>query len=241
MILVMLSSLKILDNYVDRYTSDALKNAAITYATARGINALVSVLQTTTVETSVVFVSGSASIGEILDPVNDLIERFSSVMTVVMGSLAAQKLLLLVSSHMVFQLLIAVLGVISILILYLCSQKQFQYVLKLFLIVVFIRFSLGVAVAMNSMVDTAFLIGETEKYQEEMIVFKKDMEKQGENFDKDKGLVQRIEIIVESSVKNFMNLIAVYLLKTIVFPLAFFYLFIAMIKGLWRSNSLFKR
>jgi predicted ATP-dependent Lon-type protease len=89
-VLVALSSTRVLDDYVDEYTNESIRNAALTYASARGINALVSVLQSTEVEVGVI-VSGSMTIGEVLDPLNDMIERFSSVMTWVLASLAAQK------------------------------------------------------------------------------------------------------------------------------------------------------
>ena len=97
-VLVTLSSTRVLDDYVDDYTDESIRNAALTYATARGINGLVSVLQSTEVEAGVI-VSGSMTIGEVLDPLNDMIERFSSVMAWVLASLAAQKLLLLLASH----------------------------------------------------------------------------------------------------------------------------------------------
>ena len=44
-LMVGLSSTRVLDDYVDDYTTNSIKNAALTYATARGINALVSMMQ----------------------------------------------------------------------------------------------------------------------------------------------------------------------------------------------------
>ena len=44
-VLVTLSSTRVLDDYVDDYTDESIHNAALTYATARGINGLVSVCQ----------------------------------------------------------------------------------------------------------------------------------------------------------------------------------------------------
>ena len=96
-LMVTLSSTRVLDDYVDDYTTDSLKNAALTYATARGINALVSMMQSSEIEAGVGIVSGSMTIGELLDPLNDMIERFSTVMTWVLASLAAQKVLLLLA------------------------------------------------------------------------------------------------------------------------------------------------
>ena len=77
-VLVGVSSSRLLDDYVDDYTTGAIKNAAITYATARGINALVSMMQSSEVEAGIGVVSGSVTIGELLDPLNDMIERFST-------------------------------------------------------------------------------------------------------------------------------------------------------------------
>jgi hypothetical protein len=96
-LMVGLSSTRVLDDYVDDYTTSSIKNAALTYATARGINALVSMMQSSEVEAGIGVVSGSLTIGELLDPLNDMIERFSTVMTWVLASLAAQKVLLLLS------------------------------------------------------------------------------------------------------------------------------------------------
>ena len=73
LVLMSISWLNLLDDYGDRYTTNALKQSAASYAVARGINAVVSVLQST--EVSVGF--ASISPGEALDPLNDLVERFS--------------------------------------------------------------------------------------------------------------------------------------------------------------------
>ena len=56
---VALSSSRLLDDYTDRYTTDAIKAAALSYATARGINALVSMMQSSNIEAGIGVVSGS--------------------------------------------------------------------------------------------------------------------------------------------------------------------------------------
>ena len=174
--MILMSSIKIIDSYVDSYTTDAIQNAAISYATARGINALVSMLQTSTVEAEVFIVSGSITIGELLDPINDLIERFSSIMTLVLGSLAAQKILLLISSNYIFNLLILVLGSATLITILLNKQKYFDITFKSFLIAIFIRFSLVLAVMLNGAADHLFLIEQTKEYNSDIYSFKLAME-----------------------------------------------------------------
>lgn len=175
-LMVSLSSIKTLDSYVDTYTNQAIQTAAISYATARGINALVSMLQTATVEADVFVVSGSITIGELLDPINDLVERFSSIMTIVLGSLAAQKILLLITSNNIFNYLVIFLGVMTIMSIYLKQQKIFDFIFKAFLLTVFIRFALVLAVMLNGAVDQLFLVDKTQQYDSEISSFKQDIE-----------------------------------------------------------------
>ena len=60
------------DARAEAYVDDAILDAGIIYGAARGINAVVSVIQSADVS----FLVASLSPGEILDPINDLIERF---------------------------------------------------------------------------------------------------------------------------------------------------------------------
>ena len=78
----------VLDARSNQYLDSALLGSGAIYATARGINALVSVLQGTEIDAFIL----TLTIGELLDPVNDLIERFSGVMMLAIGSLALQKM-----------------------------------------------------------------------------------------------------------------------------------------------------
>jgi hypothetical protein len=41
---------------------------------------------------------------------------------------------------------------------------------------------------------------------------------------------------ISRGIENFINLVAIYLLKTILFPLGFFYMAIFVIRSLWRID-----
>jgi hypothetical protein len=251
---VALSSTRVLDDYVDDYTDEALKTAALTYATARGINALVSMMQSSQVAAGVGVVSGSITVGELLDPLNDMIERFSTVMTWVLASLAAQKVLLLIASHQLFLYLVAVLGAISLLLLVYGSPGVLNLVFRVFLVAVFVRFALGLAVALNSGADYLFLErqlqandAEIEKFQGNIIGIDGS-----EKFDTDsirdsairfwQGLsLDELERKISAGIGNFINLVAIYLLKTILFPLGFFYLAYYLLRFLWRLELSFEK
>jgi hypothetical protein len=246
-ILVGLSSTRALDDYVDDYTSEAITNAAISYATARGINALVSMLQSSEVEAGVGIVSGSMTIGEVLDPLNDMIERFSTIMTWVLASLAAQKVLLLLASHQMFLYLVAVLGVSALLLLYHGRSRAQNLVFRCFLVVVFVRFALGLAVALNSGVDYLFLDEHIQSNGREIENFQSSIMRIDVDADSDdirdsvidfwRGLsLDELNRKISHGIESFINLVAVYLLKTIILPLGFFYAVILVIRQLWRID-----
>ena len=246
-ILVGLSSTRTLDDYVDGYTSEAITNAAISYATARGINALVSMLQSSEVEAGVGIVSGSMTIGEVLDPLNDMIERFSTVMTWVLASLVAQNILLLLASHQLFLYLVAVLGISALLLLYHGRSQAQSLVFRCFLVVVFLRFALGFAVALNSGVDYLFLDQQLHSNDREIANFKTNIMPIDVDGDSDdirdsviafwRGLsFAELQRKISSGIESFINLIAIYLLKTILLPLGFFYAVLQVVRHLWRID-----
>lgn len=82
--------------YVDResnaYFSGTLKSASLAYATTRGVNAVVSVLKESQVQMSPAGVGLTVAAGQILDPIDDMTERLSSVIVMAIVSLGIQKI-----------------------------------------------------------------------------------------------------------------------------------------------------
>lgn len=152
----------LLDGLSEQYLDGALLGSGAIYATARGINALVSVLQGTEMNAFVL----TFTVGELLDPVNDLIERFSGVMMVALGSLALQKLLLEVVSDFTFNILLTAFGVGVIFAKFLGAKSFYRLIAKFFAVTVLIRFSLAAVVLANSWADVIFLqTKENQKYE----------------------------------------------------------------------------
>lgn len=79
-----------LDTRAEIYLETTLAKTALTYAAARAVHAAVSLLQGTELHPPFVTVA----IGEALDPVRDLIERFSNLMLIASASLGAQRILM---------------------------------------------------------------------------------------------------------------------------------------------------
>ena len=127
----------------------SLQNAAIVFGLARGLNGVISVLQST--EISVLF--ATMTIGEILDPLNDLVERFSELMTVALASLALQKLFVELTSSSIFSVFATITGLGVVATMKVGTQFHVS-MLKLFCIGVFARLSLTIVVLINGAVDS---------------------------------------------------------------------------------------
>ncbi len=111
--LTVISTHGTLDNFADELLSGTTAESFGLYVLARGINAAVSVFQSVEVNAVV----GSLSVGEALDPVNDAVERFSSVMVLAIGSLLLQEVTLAFVSSTVFRWIFALVGVVTLLTL----------------------------------------------------------------------------------------------------------------------------
>ena len=112
------------DKIAEEYLDNALKVSASAFLAARGINATISVIQE--IEFSVGVMSGSP--GEFLDPLNDLIEKFSTVMLVSTASLGVQKIMLKISGWNLLQILTLLL--LFTLMIYLLFKEKFVSIPK---------------------------------------------------------------------------------------------------------------
>jgi hypothetical protein len=86
-------ALERLDQSGFHYIDDALVKAGAAFGAARAANAFISLLQSTEVEAGI-GVGVVVGVGEVLDPLNDLVERFSWVMLAALTSLGVQRFLL---------------------------------------------------------------------------------------------------------------------------------------------------
>jgi hypothetical protein len=143
-----------LDALANRVNSDSITDAAVIYGIARSINAAVSLLQSAEVGAFV----GSINPGEAFDPINDLIERFSTVMTWSLSSLVLQKVLLSIFSSYPLKILFTV---VCLMLLFSKSfLRQSSHVKQAWTVFIFIaamRFSIGIACVLTAIVDVGFV------------------------------------------------------------------------------------
>jgi hypothetical protein len=137
-----------------------LVQAVSAYGVARIVNGTISLLQS--VEISVPVVGGAAvSPLAVLSPWNDLIDRFSVLMEVSIGSLVVQKLFIELVSTFWFQSIFALSGMLFLVSLYFPGVLPTGIWFKGFLSCLFIRYAVLVVVLLNGLVDQGFLRAKT--------------------------------------------------------------------------------
>ena len=94
------------DKIAEAQAEDALARALATFAVARTLNGAISVAQGTEVALEPGGVGVVLTPGQILDPVNDLVEQFSSVMLVAASSIGLQRILLEATSWWVLSIIL---------------------------------------------------------------------------------------------------------------------------------------
>ncbi len=96
-----------LDQRAETAVESGLQRALVTFAIVRGLNAVISAAQGTELALAPAGVGVTLTPGEVLDPVNDLIERFSEVMLVAAASLGVQRVLVELSGWWPISLLLS--------------------------------------------------------------------------------------------------------------------------------------
>jgi len=143
-----------LDTLAAYVNSESIKDGAIIYGLARSINGVISVIQSAEIGG----VIGSVHPGELLDPINDLIERFSSVMAWSLSSLVLQKVLLTIFNSIIFKLIFTVVCILVLFARFIFkTNSNIQKMWSLFLIVASLRFSISIVCALTAIVDYGFI------------------------------------------------------------------------------------
>ena len=105
------------DEFAQEQVAETTNESIAIYVVSRAINALVSMLQTS--QANVLLVS--VQVGQMLDPVNDAVERLSSIVVWAVGSLFVQRILLEVAASPVFKWILCSIGVVTIAALWLAE------------------------------------------------------------------------------------------------------------------------
>ena len=241
--------------------------AMVAFGLAKALNAVISLLQGTELSFTPVGVGINFSVGEVLDPFNDIVERFSWVMLFSSVALGIEKLLLLLSSKLFLQIAIAASGLATLLFLWIKQFKNSFFLantLKIFLLLLILRFSAVVFVYSSQMLYDSLLENEYLHATEVVATTKTELEdmqqknkaileskKEQGFFDslgsKYKNAVESLNISkqldalqksIDDATRNIITLITVFVFQTVVFPLLFLWLMLVLIRWIFGYDKL---
>ncbi len=269
LLLAALSVTPFIDQRAEAEYEQLFQRAFITFALARTINGVISVVQGTEVALQPAGVGVTLTPGEILDPVNDLVERFSWIMMGATISLGIQNVLLDVSAWWLVQALVAALAAWMLLRLWYPGQdtEMRRALLKrVFLSLLFIRFAVPVMLIANDLLYQQFLEQRYQESTEVITVAGKEME-QLNNEEADQiaenveagmldslarawsntvdtmdlsGKLDRLQARAGDVIEHLVQLSVVFIIQTGLLPVAFLWLFLQVIKRLFRSVRVVK-
>jgi hypothetical protein len=247
------------DTTSDAYADEAFRRALVTFAVARGLNGVISVAQGTEVAVEPGGVGVNFTVGQILDPINDLIEQFSSVMLVATSSLGLQKILLNMTGWWGTTLAF----VFAVLFLAIATwwpggvkAGMGALAIRVFLVMAFVRFALPVLIIGTHIVFAGFLeqehdaatavleatSSEIEEFsQQDAMPVDNDasfVDRLGDMWDSSmrqldvSGRIDRLRQSASNSSEQIVNLIVIFVMQTVILPLAFLWVFVEGLKGI---------
>jgi hypothetical protein len=239
-----------LDRFALERTDVTLTRALAAYAIARTLNGVISVAQGTELAVEPMGVGMTLTVGEILDPLNDLIERFSWLALMAATSLGAQALLTDMFAQAWLNGLVSAAAVVLLAALWIPALAPLRGLCtRICGTIVFGRFLFTLTALVATWADGAFL----EARQNESIANLSMTSDQladppetirgeagwldwlGSQFDA-AGRVTALKDKVESTIAEMINLIVVFIVQTLLIPVATLWLFIALFRTLWRGT-----
>ena len=180
--LAILSTQGALDRFAQEGVADTTTESIGIFVLSRTFNAAVSTLQS-----SRVGVGASMQIGEALDPINDAVERLSSVMVWAIGSLLIQGVILDVVSRTEFKWMFVVITIVTISTLMLAEwyrsknipnanlDRYSGHLIRIFVLAAIFRFVVPTFVAISLFVSQQLLQPEIDEHRNDLSVLNEEV------------------------------------------------------------------
>ena len=239
------------------------QRAFITFALARTINGVISVVQGTEIALQPAGVGVTLTPGEILDPVNDLIERFSWIMMGATVSLGIQSVLLDVSAWWPVQALVAIFAAWLVIRIWYpghSSSVTRQLLKRVLLMLLFIRFAVPMMLIANDLIYQQFLESRYQQSSEIINVAGNELKQISVEAEKEaataeeggvfnsiskawnntvssldmSGKLERMQARAGEVVEHLIQLSVIFILQAGLLPVAFLWVFLQVLRRLFK-------
>jgi hypothetical protein len=227
-----------------------LKRALISFASARALNAVISVAQGTELSVQPLGVGVTLTPGQLLDPVNDLIEKFSTLMLAASVAFGVQKALIAMGGWWAVSL---ALSAVALAWAWFCLRQRAipAWLSRALLIMLMLRFAIPVVTLGSDLVWQKFLASDYQASQQGIdststqaakLAPPQAAQSQGmldrmkgwlaENADV-KARFEDLKQAAEQATEHIIRLIVVFLLQTLVIPLLLLWALYALARGVF--------
>lgn len=250
-IMVICAWLSPFDTNANEHVDAGLKRAVATYATARILNGVISVVQGTEVSAAPAGIGMTFTPGQILDPLNDLVEQFSHVMLIAMVAFGVEKVLLTVGASWMISLTLSLVAA-AWCTSYLRGLNRPGWLSRLLLLLLIIRFAMPVALIGTNVVFQRFMATDYQESQAVLLAVQGEAsqlgassqgvtDKQGlwdrlksttvDAFSEARSRLESLKVSAEKAVERIIKLMVIFVLETIVFPILFIWLLLNVFRG----------
>ena len=228
-----------------------LKRALISFASARTLNAVVSVIQGTDLSFEPGGVGVKLAPGQALDPINDMIEKFSNLMLAASVSFGIQHVLLSIGGHWLMSVALTSAAILWIVFFFRRAAIPLP-VTKLLVITIVLRFAVPAVTMGTEILFQNFLVNDYSTSQKIIEASTTDAKKimpqsalpvNAGIWDKMKNLTSqdfnvaaKIEGLIKAAEQwpeQIIRLMVIFLLQTLILPLILLWGLIAMVKSVF--------
>ncbi len=256
---IALAASGIVDDAAEEYAEDAFRRALVTFAVARTLNGVISLAQGTELALEPGGVGVNLGVGEVLDPINDLVEQFSGVMLVATSSLGLQNVLLKMTRWWGFTAALCLAGAAAVILLWWPGMAERRYVVtgtNLLVMTLALRFIVPSLIIATNTVATHFLEPEqrtataaleaTSATIEDLNAGAAPALPPGDESFMDRlgttirdtwrsmdveARLDRLRMATANASEHIVNLIVLFVLQTIILPIVFVWLVLELLKG----------
>jgi hypothetical protein len=250
-----------LDERGSAHLDAALQRALVSFALARTLNGVISVVQETQIALQPAGVGVTLMPGELLDPLNDLVERFSLVMLASSAAIGIERVLLTMSGWWGVNLLlaIAVAGWLALAWFPRVSVPWRSGAAHVLLTALFLRFAIPLLLVATQAISATFLDAQQQQANAALSTASEQARELSDEasgaagaqadqsmLDRLSSAVNRLDIDarikalrenLSHAVEHIIDLIVVFLLETVLVPLALLWLLTRlcgfMLAGAW--------
>ena len=256
-IMVALSWLAPLDLKANAQVDAGLKRALVTFATARALNGVISAVQGTELAVEPAGVGVVFAPGQVLDPVNDLVEQFSSLMLAASVAFGVQKVLLSIGAYW---LVSAMLSITALAWTYFYFRRRLApaWLSRVLVVLLTVRFAIPVVTIGTDLLFEQFMVGEYQSSQNAIDSASGNLAKLNKESavqDADKGILERfkgwwsqhgdvgarfeqLKQTAERATERIISLMAIFLLQTLIIPLLLLWVLYQLVRGTFERPAL---